>query len=66
MKKLAVPDQKICVACGVCIKACRKDAISIYKGCYVQVDENKCVGCGLCSKDCPVGCITVKERSEAK
>lgn len=23
-----------CVACGVCVKVCPKDAISIYKGCY--------------------------------
>ena len=66
MKKLAVPDKKICVACGVCLKACRKEAISIYKGCYAQVEEEKCVGCGLCAKACPAGCITVLERSSAK
>ena len=66
MKRYAVPDRKICVACGVCLKACRKDAISIYKGCYAQVDENKCVGCGRCAKACPAGCIGIKERSEVK
>ena len=66
MKKLAVPDKKICVACGVCLKVCPKEAISIYKGCFAQVAEEKCVGCGLCARACPAGCITVKERSEAK
>ena len=66
MKKLAVPDKKICVACGVCLKACRKEAISIYKGCFAQVDAEKCVGCGLCAKACPANCITIAERSEAK
>ena len=66
MKKLAVPDQKICVACGVCMKACPKDAISIFKGCYAVVDEAKCVGCGLCAKACPAGCIETLERSGAK
>ena len=66
MKKLAVPDQKICVACGVCLKACRKEAISIYKGCFAQVAEEKCVGCGLCAASCPAGCIRMKERSEVK
>ena len=66
MKKLAVPDKKICVACGVCLKACRKDALSIYKGCFAQVAEDKCVGCGLCAVGCPAGCITIKERSEVK
>ena len=66
MSTVAVPAKRICVACGVCINACRKDAISIYKGCYAQIDESKCVGCGLCAKACPAGCITVKGRSEAK
>ena len=66
MKKLAVPDKKRCVACGVCLKACRKDAISIYRGCFAQVDAAKCVGCGLCARACPAGCITVEERSAVK
>ena len=66
MKKLAAPDHKVCVACGVCMKACPKGAISIYKGCYAVVEEAKCVGCGLCAKACPAGCIATRERSEAK
>lgn len=66
MKKLAVPDRKICVACGVCVKACRKNAISVYKGCYARVNEEICVGCGLCAKACPAGCIALRERSDAK
>ena len=66
MKKYAVPNQKICVACGVCLKACPKAAISIYKGCFAQVQEERCVGCGLCAKACPAGCIEMKERSEVK
>ena len=66
MKKLAAPDRNVCVACGVCLKSCRKEALSIYKCCYAQVDESKCVGCGLCAKACPAGCITIRERSEIK
>ena len=66
MKKLAFVDKNICVACGVCMKACPKGAISIYRGCYAAMDEAKCVGCGLCAKACPAGCIIAKERSEAK
>ena len=61
MKKIAVIDRSICVACGVCVKTCPKGALSVHRGCYAQVDE-KCVGCGLCAKECPAGCITVKER----
>ena len=66
MKKLAVPNTKICVACGVCLKACRKEAISIYRGCFAQVKAEKCVGCGLCAKACPAGCIAITERSELR
>ena len=66
MKKAAFADPSRCVACGVCLKACRKEALSIYRGCFAQVEQAKCVGCGLCAKACPAGCITVKERSEAK
>ena len=66
MKRKAIHDQKTCVACGVCLKACRKEAISIYRGCFAQVEEEKCVGCGLCVKACPAGCITMAERSEVK
>ena len=66
MKKIAVVDPGICVACGVCMKACPRGAISIYRGCYAVVGEGNCVGCGLCGKACPDGCISVKERSEVE
>ena len=66
MKKLAAVNRNVCVACGVCMKACPKHAISIYKGCYAVADEAKCVGCGLCAKACPAGCIETRERSEVK
>lgn len=66
MKKLAIVDRQVCVACGVCLKTCPKGAISIYRGCFAQVDEDKCVGCGLCAKACPASCLATKERSEDK
>lgn len=66
MKKYAVAEKKICVACGVCMKACPRQAISIYRGCYAIVEETNCVGCGLCAKACPAGCIEIKERGETK
>lgn len=65
-KKIAVVNKDVCVACGACMKACPKGAISIYRGCYAVVDEAKCVGCGLCARTCPAGCIATKERSEAR
>ena len=66
MKKQAVVDKSICVACGVCAKACPKDAISIYRGCYAQVEQVRCVGCSLCAKNCPAGCISIQERSDGQ
>ena len=56
-KYKAINEQNRCVACGVCVKICPKDAISIYKGCYAQIDEEKCIGCGICEKNCPAGVI---------
>ena len=66
MRKTAVIDKNICVACGACAKACPKEAISVYRGCYARADAEKCVGCGLCAKTCPAGCITVSERSQVR
>ena len=60
MKKAFV-DQKLCAACGVCLKTCRMNAISIHKGMYSDIDMTKCVGCGMCEKECPANIITVKE-----
>ena len=66
MKKLAVIDKSVCVACGACTKVCPKGAISIYRGCFAVADTAKCVGCGLCARSCPAGCIRAKERSKVK
>lgn len=66
MKKTAIVDKTICVACGACLKACPRGAISVWRGCHARVEQEKCVGCGLCAKTCPAGCILLRERSEAK
>ena len=63
-KKWASPDIDICVSCGACQKACPKEAIAIWKGCYAVVDQEKCVGCGICVRTCPAGCISLQEEKE--
>lgn len=57
MKRIAVVNQKRCVACGACMNACPRKAITVWKGCYAIVDLSKCIGCGSCERTCPASCI---------
>ena len=41
-----------CIQCGVCVKACRTDAIKLEDG-KIKVEESKCNYCGRCAKACP-------------
>ena len=41
-----------CIACGVCVKACRTEAITLADG-KITVDESRCNFCGRCTKACP-------------
>lgn len=65
-KKYARVDKRQCVACGVCMKECPMNAVSVWKGCYAVVDETTCIGCGKCARSCPVGCISAIVREESK
>ncbi len=44
--------ESACIGCGVCIKACRTDALSIADG-KIVLDESKCNNCARCVKSCP-------------
>jgi dissimilatory sulfite reductase (desulfoviridin) alpha/beta subunit len=41
-----------CIQCGVCVKACREDALSMVDG-KIVLDESKCNNCARCVKSCP-------------
>jgi MinD superfamily P-loop ATPase len=47
-QKQAVIDREACTGCGLCVEACRFDAISDF-----QVDPLACEGCGFCFHVCP-------------
>ncbi|MDR2923542.1 MAG: 4Fe-4S binding protein [Treponema sp.] len=42
-----------CTLCGVCIKACREEALTQADG-EILLDETKCNFCGRCVKSCPL------------
>ena len=65
-KRLARADRRGCVACGSCVLVCPRQAITVVKGCYAQVNEDLCVGCGKCGKTCPAGCIALEERGSGE
>lgn len=59
-KRLAEIKRERCVACGECVYACPRGAVTIVNGCYAAVDSTLCLGCGLCEKNCPAACILIK------
>lgn len=61
IKRKARVLKEYCVACGCCKKVCPRNAISIKKGIYSQVDENLCVGCKKCISVCPADVIQLIE-----
>jgi len=48
-----------CIACKLCEKACKFDAIHVIDNLAV-IDYNKCTSCGECVKVCPVKCIVIR------
>jgi NAD-dependent dihydropyrimidine dehydrogenase PreA subunit len=59
---VSVNDEK-CVGCGVCLKRCQMQALSIEEK-KVQLDINRCIGCGLCVSTCPTGALTLLRKSK--
>lgn len=46
-----------CIACGMCEKTCKKDAIKV-TGNIAVMDFDKCDDCGDCAAKCPRKCIS--------
>jgi ferredoxin len=45
-----------CIACNMCVKACKYDAITIVKQ-RAYIDFSKCVLCRACVSVCPTNAI---------
>lgn len=41
-----------CINCGVCVKACRENALKMTDN-GIEIDHEKCNNCGRCVKSCP-------------
>jgi heterodisulfide reductase subunit A len=54
---IAFPDK--CKACGLCVKVCPYNAITLDKANKrINVVEAACGGCGTCAAECPFGALT--------
>lgn len=49
-----------CIACGLCVKACKFDAIHVIDNLAV-IDYHKCTSCGECVKVCPMKTIRIRQ-----
>jgi MinD superfamily P-loop ATPase len=49
-------DSEACNECGLCVDACRFDAIDDFR-----VDPLACEGCGLCTRVCPLNAISMRD-----
>lgn len=60
-RQMAFVDERWCIGCTLCIKACPVDAIIGSNKAMHTVLEAHCTGCELCIPVCPVDCIRLED-----
>ena len=56
-------DAKKCEMCGLCVKRCPMDALSINEK-NILFKEEQCIGCGVCVHKCPTDAIFLVQRKK--
>ena len=51
-----------CTGCGVCIKACPVECITLNKDNLAVIDYKQCTNCGVCVRCCPLDAIGEKSK----
>ena len=60
-RTLAVIDERWCIGCTLCIKACPVDCIVGAPKQMHFIVADQCTGCELCVPACPVDCISLED-----
>jgi MinD superfamily P-loop ATPase len=58
---VAVVDNEVCDACGLCMPLCPPESIHMTRAGLV-VDRASCTGCEKCIAPCPVGALAMVDR----
>ncbi len=56
---VAVVDANLCAACGLCLRVCPAEAISVNG--VAKIDASRCTACGQCVAECPQEAISLRK-----